>query len=217
MSAPVEYIPDLIPAEEADAAFRLLDAELPWGRHDLPRDEVYFNDHPAPYTYGSPGRERTYMPEAEWHSVVYGIRLLVERALLALDTSFDIPMDVCFLNRYVGPRDQLGWHADDSPEMNPEACIVTVSLGAVRDITFRQVLPCGACGVLGRDHDPFCGMTVPWYSEVERLTLGHGSAAVMRPRMQETWQHRIPKSSVSDIGTRISLTFRGYLPEEARS
>lgn len=204
MIAPVDYKPDLLTPEQADLAFDALDRELPWGRRNLPRDEVYFNDHPVPYTYGSPGREHTYLPEPQWHPIVLLIREDVERWLLTLSLNYDVPMDVCFLNRYVGPRDQLGWHADDSPEMNPEACIVTVSLGAERDIMFRTPL------------DTVLGKPLAW-TEPERLLLAHGSAASMQPGMQQSWQHRIPKSSRSDIGTRISLTFRGYLsPEDDR-
>lgn len=189
--APVDYLPNLLDPALADKAFDILDSELPWARDDLPRDEVYFNDTPASYTYGSPRRPRTYVPEASWHTVVADIRVIVESAL-------DLPgqLDVCFCNRYIGPRDALGWHADDSPEMDPERPIVTVSLGAVRDIEFRrkQLVP-------GRPMAPS-----------EHLNLGHGSAAVMKPGMQALWQHRIPKSSQSNIETRISLTFRGYLP-----
>lgn len=185
--APVDYIPDLLTPERADNAFAVLNQELPWGRHNLPRDEVYFNDTPAPYTYGSPGRERTYLPETEWHPMVNDIRVILENRLGLYNG-----LDVCFLNRYVGPRDQLGWHADDSPEMDPARPIVTVSLGAERFIMFKEALD----GVV--------------YAQ-EELLLGHGSAAVMRPGMQKTWLHRIPKSSRSDIGTRISLTFRGFL------
>lgn len=100
-------------------------------------------------------------------------------------------LDVCFMNRYAGPRDHLGWHSDDSPEMDPDRPIVTVSLGAVRDIQFRPI------------GDPSA-------EAIETLTLEHGSAAVMLPWMQQSWRHRIPKSG-RQVGPRVSLTFRGYI------
>lgn len=200
MDAPVAYIPDLV--WKADEAFERLMAELPWERYGLPRDEVYFNDTMAPYTYGSPGRERTYEPEALWHPTVLDIRAMVEDAIIGAGCGG--VMDVCFCNRYMGARDQLGWHADDSPEMDPSRPIVTVSLGAERDIQFIQFRTTA-------DHrDAIMRVGSP---HIETLTLGHGSAAIMKPGMQQGWFHRIPKSSVSNIGPRISLTFRGYLSE----
>ncbi len=38
----------------------------------------------------------------------------------------------------------------------------------------------------------------------------NGSLCLMHAKMQETWQHRIPKASFS-CGERISLTYRGYV------
>ncbi len=100
IEAPVDYDPNFLPKETADRAFEVLMADLPWRRHDtLPREEVYFNDTPVPYTYGAPGRERTYVPEAEWHPMVRAIRRSLEE-----DLDLHFPLDVCFLNRYTGPR-----------------------------------------------------------------------------------------------------------------
>jgi alkylated DNA repair dioxygenase AlkB len=109
-------------------------------------------------------------------------------------------LDVCFLNMYLDQRDQLGWHADDSPEMDDGRPIVTVSLGVEREIWFR----------------PKTTDTIDRRSstDLERLTLGHGSVAIMAPGMQDTWMHRIPKASFQ-CGVRISLTFRGYVKPES--
>lgn len=182
---PVVYWPDFV--SDPDAAFEALNTELLWTRRDrVPRDEVYFNDTPAPYTYGTAPNDRTYLPEASWHPVVLSIR-----AKLQMATGFTL--DVCFLNRYLSAKDSLGWHADDSPEMDPDRPIVTVSLGAERAIQFRRT------GL-------YAGNTAD-----AAVSLEHGSAAIMLPGMQKSWQHRIPKSPVSNIGTRISLTFRGFL------
>lgn len=184
MNAPVTYLADLCETVgDPDKMFEIFDTELGWARRNsTPRDEFYANDTPAAYTYGTGEHARTYEP-SPWHPLMLDIRAVLEAHL-------DTNLDVCFMNRYAGPRDHLGWHADDSPEMDPARPIVTVSLGAVRDIQFRPN---------GGDPDT-----------IETLTLGHGSAAVMAPLMQKTWRHRIPKSG-RQIGTRISLTYRGYL------
>lgn len=78
-----------------------------------------------------------------------------------------------------------------------------ISLGVERDILFRP-----------KDLDSHVEEPVEsvWGVNVEptRLTLGHGSLCLMAPGMQDTWEHRIPKSS-RICGERISLTFRGYV------
>ena len=102
------------------------------------------------------------------------------------------PMDVCFLNLYLNQRDYLGWHADDSPEMDDERPIVSVSLGAERDIQMKPIDGTAA--------------------DVETIRLGHGSAFIMLPGVQDTHRHRIPKSGFV-VGERISLTFRGYVKQ----
>ena len=100
--------------------------------------------------------------------------------------------DVCFLNGYENGRDHLGWHADDSPEMDDARPIAIVSLGAEREIWFRDI----------RSYET--GINP------EKLLLGNGSLCLMQPGMQDTHQHRIPKSPRHDCGPRISFTFRGY-------
>lgn len=181
MAAPVDFIPNAIPTELADAYFAVLAEDLPWIRHDdAPRSEYYCNDTPVPYTYGRGAGERTYEVQP-WHPAIVEIRKTAESIVAAL-------MDVCFLNRYHGERDWLGWHADDSASMDPKRPIISVTLGAERAIQFR---PIGG-------------------GDVETLMLTHGSMAVMRPGMQQAWEHRIPKVG-HRVGERISLTFRGFV------
>lgn len=181
MDAPVRFLPNFIPAIIADHLFESL-LEIEWEqRTDVPRMEYYCNDTPLPYTYGNGVGERTYLPRP-YPRAVLAIRSVIEE-------QYPYLMDVCFLNRYDTNRDALGWHADDSPEMDPNRPVITVTLGASREIEFR----------LKEDHCVKSG-----------LTLTHGSMAVMLPGMQQTWDHRIPKAGYQTT-TRISLTYRGYL------
>jgi alkylated DNA repair dioxygenase AlkB len=96
--------------------------------------------------------------------------------------------DVVFLNGYKDQSDQLGWHADDSPEMDDNRSIAIISLGAEREIWFRKN-----------------GETL-----IHKLLLENGSVCLMLPGMQDTHQHRIPKANHA-VGKRISLTFRGTI------
>lgn len=178
---PVSYWP-LFLGERADGYFKALRDELAWVRiGSTPRSEYYVNDVPRPYTYGSGRGVRTYAPQP-MHPAIHEIRSVL--GLIAPGR-----YEVCFLNRYLDQRDQLGWHADDSPEMDDAHPIAIVSLGALRDIHFA----------------PNADLT-----DRAVLRLGHGSLAVMAPGMQDTHKHRIPKAGFI-AGERISLTFRGYV------
>jgi alkylated DNA repair dioxygenase AlkB len=199
MNAPVTYIPNFVP--NPDEAFARLRDELSWERReDAPRCEYYSNDFPAPYFYGKNAGRRRYDPRP-YHEAVLAIRKKLEE-------HFGCKFEVCFLNRYLNQSDHLGWHADDSPEMDDARPIITVSLGVEREIWFRETK------AAEKSMAPLEYGMPPFLPTVEKLLLGHGSMASMAPGMQKTHQHRIPKSS-RQCGERISLTFRGYLPDAA--
>ncbi len=186
MTAPIE-ITDLIPAS-AGALFEQLRDELRWVRHGTtPRMEYYVNKIKVPYTYGKEEFARTYHPQPE-HNAIECVRVAVEMYT-------GVEFEVCFLNRYVSAQDHLGWHSDNSPEMDDERPIAIVSLGAEREIMFRDI--------------PFHNGIDYRGMPAERHLLTAGSLCVMAPGMQDTHQHRLPKSG-RQCGERISLTFRGY-------
>lgn len=208
---PITYIPNFI--KDADKLFKALRDELSWVRIGLtPRSEYYCNDTDVPYTYGTGQFARTYEVQP------YSQAILDIRA--AIEAEAKTNLDVCFLNHYHDSSDQLGWHADDSPEMDDTRPIAIVSFGAEREIWFRKTpfsKYCGACNGSGQydaNGSPQCssckgsGKATP--EEVTKLKLGHGSLCLMAPGMQDTHQHRIPKAGF-ECGPRISLTFRGYV------
>lgn len=207
MNAPVDYWGSFVGPEQKDLYFKLLHDEIAWEFRDrVPRGEYYSNDTDVPYTYGAGRGVRTYY-RRPWHRVMTQIRR-------ELEWMYGCVFDVCFLNLYETSRDQLGWHADDSPEMDPARPIVTVSLGAEREIWFRRTA-CHVCAGKNGVHGDYCSfMGDPKDALTEKLMLHHGSAAVMLPGMQQSWQHRIPKSPHNECGPRISLTYRGYLSHE---
>lgn len=176
---PITYIPDFV--SDPDAVFKALSNDLAWVRRDsTPREEYYSHDLGLDYTYGSGAGRRTYnaMP---YHDVVLAMRADLERLTGAT-------FETCFLNRYLDQSDHLGWHADDSPEMDDARPIGIISLGVEREIWF---MPKGD------------------KSAVEKVKLGHGSLCLMHAGMQDTHFHRIPKASFI-CGERISATYRGY-------
>lgn len=179
---PVSYEAGFI--KDADIAFKELWYELEWERRgETPRREYYSNDFDLDYTYGAGAGVRTYAA-SKWHARMLGIRK-------ALEDRTGSSFEVCFLNGYENARDSLGWHADDSKEMDDARPIAIISLGASREIWFCP-----------REDK----------SDVTKIVLESGSLCLMAPGMQDTHLHRIPKAGF-DCGPRISLTYRGYAVE----
>ncbi len=197
MTAPIIYNSSFV--TNPDLKFQLLRDELDWEKRDAPRQEYYCNDVPQPYTYGTGKGRRTYEPRL--------FTPTIREIQQSLETLISTRFEVCFLNRYLDQSDQLGWHADDSPEMDDKRPIGIVSLGVEREIWFRPIFPSPV--ILDTREDP-APIKVSAFGEVKKLKLGHGSLCIMMPGMQDTWQHRIPKAAFQ-CGERISLTFRGYV------
>jgi alkylated DNA repair dioxygenase AlkB len=196
MNAPITYDPAFLLEHQRGQYFRLLWESLPWERRDgAPRRECWLNPYGLPYTYGSGDHARTYeaLPLFGWaeepNSLVWGI-------MQHINNDHGSSFDCCFINGYEHGRQHLGWHADDSPEMDHDHPIAVVSLGAEREIWFRNLQDCAISHETG--DEPYLG----------RQLLGDGSLLLMHAGMQREWQHRIPKSSVADCGPRISLTYR---------
>lgn len=171
--------------ENPTDAFETLLREIKWERRETARSEHYSTELDIPYTYGKGPGTRTYHP-SPYHPLVVLVKEKLEWVL-------GHKMDVCFLNLYNNGSDHLGWHADDSPTMDDERPIITVSLGAEREIWLRPQ----------NDREA-----------ITKIVLENGSAFAMRPGLQDTHYHRIPKAGFTPCGPRISLTFRGYVHVE---
>lgn len=179
-NVPITYEKNFI--ENPDETLKSLQNELTWERRETtPRSECYINDFNVPYVYGKGRGRREYLPQ-KTHPIIESIKLKLKKL-----TGCDF--EVCFLNRYHNQSDHLGWHADDSPEMDDNRPIAIVSLGVEREIWF---CPQGD------------------KTDVTKVKLESGSLCLMEKGMQDTHFHRIPKSG-SECGERISLTFRGYV------
>ncbi|MEB3173046.1 MAG: alpha-ketoglutarate-dependent dioxygenase AlkB [Cyanobacteriota bacterium] len=101
------------------------------------------------------------------------------------------PLNSLLLNLYRDGGDAMGCHADDEPELDPGASIVSLSLGATRTLRFkpkpRSTLACG----------------IPPLA----IELGHGDLLLMDPPTQEHWLHELPRRKRVQQ-CRINLTFR---------
>lgn len=194
---PVSYTDTIFGSEYSDIMFKELWNDLDWVRHDkVPRREYYTSALGHDYTYGQAAYARTYRSQPMHPTITYMIGILNE-LLHRPSTGDKFQYDTVFLNGYDNGSDHLGWHADDSPEMDDSYPIAIISLGAEREIWFRQ-----KPGATFYPYD-----VLP---KVSKLKLGNGSLCIMNAGMQDTHQHRIPKSDIQNCEPRISLTFRMY-------
>jgi alkylated DNA repair dioxygenase AlkB len=200
MKTPITYIDDLLTESDARVAFEYLWDGLAWVRHDkVPRREYYVSKGGQPYAYGKAPFARTYVSQP--------LTPMLDRIWRVLEHRTGVRFDVVFLNGYEDGSDHLGWHSDDSPEMDDARPIAIVTLGQPRDIWFRE-------------RSDFAQSKPGFSADLghEAYLLGHGSLCLMAPGMQDTHQHRIPKAGFAPCAPRISLTFRGYVePDGAAS
>lgn len=155
--------------------------QLKWLKAKDAREELFMSDADRTYQYGD--------MKYKYESIPF---TTPTRALLNhLNRLFGFDLNVCFLNKYNDEKNALGWHSDDSPEIDQTQPIVVVSFGAEREIWWKEKSYKGE---------------IP---KENRQLLEHGSAFIMFPGFQEKYFHKIPKND-RPCGTRISLTFRKY-------
>lgn len=156
---------------------------LEWLTERSARKEYFMSTTSRTYTYGN-----KFHGETEYHSKPFS-------PLVDWLITYMLPkkheFNVCFLNRYENEQQHLGWHADEFPGMREDKPITVLSLGAEREIWWKE--------------KAFKG-NIP--AENKQL-LEHGSFWTMPPGFQEDYFHKIPKHD-QPCGVRISLTFRSF-------
>lgn len=150
-------------------------------KDNSPRNESFQAlDLSLKYSYGSPVlRVYEATPMAP----------LVKEIMDALNWDQKRSYNVCVLNYYANEKNHLGWHADDSPEQDPNHPIAVVSFGAPRYLYIKE--------------QKFKGEVPP----ENKFLLKNGSLFEMPPGFQDTHFHKIPKHD-KPCGERVSLTFR---------
>lgn len=148
------------------------------------RKEYFMSTIPnIKYSYGNP----LYANEYLGLEFTPNVKLLLDK----INSDFGTEYNVVFLNRYDSALDHIGWHKDDSPEMDTNHPICVVSLGQTRRIqTVEKEF-------------------IKDKNKISEYNLTDGSLFIMPAGFQETHFHRIPKEGFN-CKTRISLTFRRY-------
>lgn len=155
--------------------------ELNWLEVKDARKELFMSDIPRIYKYGNMDYEYKSIP---FSNAVY-------THLMELNIFAGYNLNVCFLNRYDNQNNALGWHSDDSEEIDQSQPIVVISYGAEREIWWKE-----------KDYKG----VIP---NQNKKLLEHGSIFIMPSGFQDKYYHKIPKND-KPCETRISLTFRRF-------
>jgi alkylated DNA repair dioxygenase AlkB len=153
--------------------FLQLKEEVPWDERMAARKTASFG---RPYNYSQISYPTTPLPPS--------LESVADRLLAALGIHFNN----CLLNYYEMGDNTMGFHSDDTNGLHSGTGVAIVSLGSVRNITFRHKT----------------------HSSGERsYPLEPGSLLYMDAAIQTDWLHAIRRQA--SAGPRISLTWRAFV------
>ena len=157
-----------------DALFAELLASVTWDERMRARKTASFGQ---PYDYSQMSYETTEMPPC------------LEGVIASLKARLKITFNNCLLNYYETGQNTMGFHADETDNLQPGTGVAIVSLGSERTITYRSM------------------------DQTRRVNfqLLPGSLLYMDDDVQRHWTHAIGKQK--DAGPRISLTWRAIRSE----
>ncbi|AWB69062.1 alpha-ketoglutarate-dependent dioxygenase AlkB [Saccharobesus litoralis] len=183
----VYYFPNLFSLSESRHYFRLLES-LNWQQETLnlynrevktPRLQSFYGDNGVYYTYSGQRFDAT-----EWVQVLSCLKpWLASTCSQVLGRT--IQFNAMLGNYYRDGNDNMGWHADDEPELGQEPVIASLNFGAARDFKFKH----------------------KFSSQQHNLLLENGSLLIMAGKTQQFWYHSLPKR-MRVAEPRINLTFR---------
>ena len=160
---------------EATSLFQDLEQSIEWDTSIKARKTACFGE-----TYDESGVDYEVQP---MHEILLPLLDRIEYLVGFKPTN-------CLANYYSDGKSTMGFHSDTISNLEGDTGIVIVSLGAERNLTFRNIE--------NYDIRSHCKMV-------------HGSLFYMTQETQNFWTHAIKKAPIDD--PRISLTFRRILPE----
>lgn len=168
--------------------YKLIDDSVKWESfnvkvHDKvfpqPRESFYMADDKHQYKYS--GFDR--IPE-KWSVAVIEMKKVLEKVLVDIEPNHP-KLNAVLGNKYNNGSNYIGFHSDSESDLDDDAFIVSVSLGAERDFVFKHIET---------------GKKVS-------IKLKSGSVLLMGGDCQKNWTHGLPKR-LKIKEPRINLTFR---------
>lgn len=184
----VFYDREFFGREASDLCLAHLMSEVPWSQDSIKIFGRIVLQPRLTCWMGDPGAVYKYsgllMEPKPWSPTVLTIKNQVESAL-------DVAFNSALLNFYRDGSDSMGWHRDNEKELGPQPIIASASFGCERIFEFRRYRVKG---------------------EKVRLKLASGSLLVMTGKLQEFWEHSIPKAGkLTERGPRVNITFRNVI------
>ena len=158
--------------EDHSTLYRALLDSVEWNHAMAARKTASFG---IPYNYS-----RMTYPAAPMHPELVPVVDKLQKRL-------GITFNNCLLNLYETGDNTMGFHSDDTANLQPGTGVAIVSLGHSRHITYRHK----------EQRDLQCS-----------FALRPGSLLYMDSTVQDNWMHGIKKQK--NAGTRISLTWRAF-------
>lgn len=150
------------------------DESFIYGKHYITKRKVaWYGDTPFDYSYSNTSKKA--LP---WTKELMELKLLVEK--ISGET-----FNSCLLNLYHTGEEGMSWHSDDEKSLVENACIASLSFGAIRKFSFKHKVT----------------------KQVVDQVLESGSLLLMKGSTQKHWKHALPKTKKISV-QRINLTFR---------
>ena len=199
----ISYEPSFLSSVESESLFNDCLNAKSWQRTPIiffgksvlqPRDTAFFGTH----FYSYSGEKR--MPVG-WNedppasNAICALGRRIERFLNLPENYFNVVL----ANKYLHAQDSMGYHSDNEASLGPEPIIASISLGAVRKFVVR----------------PKKGFQMGATTCKYAYHLKNGSLLVMSGKMQQCYEHAIPKVALSkNIGVRLNFTFRHVVDDK---
>ncbi|KAJ4375279.1 hypothetical protein N0V83_002365 [Neocucurbitaria cava] len=116
--------------------------------------------------------------------------------------------NTAFVNCYDGPRENVGYHADQLTYLGPRAVIGSLSLGVAREFRVRKIV------AEDDEYRKADGSLADAQGQIS-IHLPHNSLLIMHAEMQEEWKHSIAQAQAIDPhplakNKRLNITYRCY-------
>lgn len=179
------YYGEVFSLEKAQYFFNALLNEIVWrcdqalifGKMiETKRKVAWYAEQPFTYTYSKITK----------HALPWTDNLQTLKALVEAETGETY--NSCLLNLYNSGEEGMAWHSDGERDLEENAAIASLTLGATRKFCFKHKQS----------------------KEVVSIMLKAGSLLVMKGVTQKHWLHRLPPTKKVQEA-RINLTFRTIL------
>jgi alkylated DNA repair dioxygenase AlkB len=179
----LDYRPGIFTAEESEYLLHKFIAGMPWQQKVV---RMYNKEVVTPRLtvwVGNLGADYAFSGEKysplPWTEELLMIKQRIEPLAGTVFNSV-------LLNYYRNGNDSVAWHSDNENSLGKHPVVASVSFGQVRSFDIRSK----------KDH-----------SLKYSVKLENGSYLLMKGGLQESWEHRIAKST-KPMGGRVNLTFR---------